>query len=196
MEAAELELGGLYQPDWDKRPFRIIGMDEHEVFYDCLWDEGIWTFSGNFSRSCTFYRMPTALFAKRSERIGDLPLSEVDLEAFRPDLPMRVCRSMSLSWNTPWSEEILKQATMSQRIAAEAVVLVPYGPKGGLKGGVIVRADEDGLTVDALMLDAKRIQEATNGATSNGVGLYRLGWQKRLPSYYIGEYVDRAGHVR
>lgn len=28
---------------------------------------------------------------------------------------------------------------------------------------------------------------------SAGIGFYRLGYQKGLPSYVIGEYLDRAG---
>ncbi len=193
-----LELGGVYQPDWDKRPFRIIGLDEHEVFYDCQWEhDGQWTFLGNFRRTCTFYRMPTALFAHRSIRIGYLPFTEEELVAFRPDLPMRFARSRELSWNSSWEEGVLEQPGMAVKITVDGVVLVPFGSKGGLKGGVVLRASAvgSGFTVGELLLAAKRIQEQVNPQTSNGVGLYRLGWQKRLPSYYIGEYSDRAGHV-
>lgn len=196
MELSALELGGIYQADWDKRPFRIIGLDEHEVLYDCEWSEGQWTFSGRFKRTCIFYRVPTALFAKRSQRIGDLPLTPEELNAFRPDLPMRVGRSRDLSWNTPWDTGSAEQAASNQRINSDAVVLVPYGSKGGSKKGVVVTSADGGLMVLDLMLEAKRIQEAVNAGTSNGIGLYRSGWQKRLPSYYIGEYQDRAGHVR
>ncbi len=197
MDLAGLELGSVYQPDWDKRPFRIIGLDEHEVFYDCQWEhDGQWTFTGNFKRTCIFYRMPTAMFAKRSQRIGDMPLTPEELTAFRPDLPMRLGRSQSLSWNTTWDMDATALAGTDQAIATDTLVLVPYGPKGGLKSGVVVKSAVGELRVGDLMLEAKRIQESTNVATSNGVGLYRLGWQKRLPSYYIGEYVDRAGHVR
>ncbi len=196
MSLADLALGGVYQPDWDKRPLRIIGLDEHEVFYDCEWSDGQWTFSGNFKRTCIFYRVPTALFATRSQRIGDLPLTPEEWNAFRPDLPMRLGRSKDLSWNTPWDRSSAERAANDERIPCDAVVLVPYGPKGGSKSGVVVTATDGGLMVADLMLEAKRIQEATNPGTSNGVGLYRLGWQKRLPSYYIGEYQDRAGHVR
>jgi hypothetical protein len=196
MGSAGLELGGIYQPDWDERPFRIIGMDEHEVFYDCQWEhDGRWTFSGNFNRTCIFYRMPTPLFAKRSQRIGDLPFTQEELKAFRPDLPLRLGRSIELCWNMPWNKEAIEQSDMSHSISADAVILSPYGSKGGQKGGVIVRSVGGGLRVGALMLEAKRIQESANIQTSNGVGLYRLGWQKRLPSYYIGEYMGRAGNL-
>lgn len=198
MVPVSLELGGVYQPDWDARPFRIIGLDEHEVFYDCQWEhDGLWTFQGNFNRTCIFYRTPTALFAQRSMRTGHLPFTDKELAAFRPDLPMRLGRNRELSWNSSWDSGILEQPQMTANIALDGVVLVPYGSKGGLKGGVVLRASSvgSGFTVRELLLAAKRIQEQVNPQTSDGVGLYRLGWQKRLPSYYIGEYSDRAGHV-
>ncbi len=109
---------------------------------------------------------------------------------------MRLGRSIDRSWNTPWLEEAIEQTDMSQSISADALVLAPYGPKGGLKGGVVIRSEDGSFRVDTLMLEAKRIQQITSAQMSRGVGLYRLGWQKRLPSYYIGEYVDRAGHMR
>ncbi|MEO8066584.1 MAG: hypothetical protein ABI599_02710 [Flavobacteriales bacterium] len=196
MSLSGLALGALCQPDWDTRPFRIIGLDEHEVFYDCQSEDGLWTFWDNYRRTCVFYRVSTAFFAQRSQRIGDMPLAPEELAAFRPDLPMRLGRSNDLCWNRPWSKEAIEQASMPRTISANAVVLVPYGPKGALKTGVIVRSSGEDLEVPTLLLEAKRIQEANNAGPSKGVGLCRLGWQKRLPSYYIGAYLDRAGHVR
>ena len=33
----KLKLGEIYQTEVDDRPYRIIGLDDYEVFYDCLW---------------------------------------------------------------------------------------------------------------------------------------------------------------
>lgn len=44
-----------------------------------------------------------------------------------------------------------------------------------------------------LIWKAKELQESVNNQTSKGIGLYRIGFEKGLPSYYIGEYFDKAG---
>ncbi|HRH38952.1 MAG TPA: hypothetical protein PK760_11430 [Flavobacteriales bacterium] len=198
-----LELGGLHRLEWDVRPMRVIGFDEHEVFYDCQWEhDGMWTFSGNYKRRCVFYRMPVVLFATRSERIGHAPLTEVERDAFRPDLPMRMGRTRDLKWNTEWAmggeqlSQLLPLPSGSGALDLNAAILIPYGPKDAPKRGVVVNSINGVLTVGRLLLEAKRIQEAVNPQVSNGVGLYRLGWDKGLPSYCTGEYADRAGIMK
>jgi hypothetical protein len=47
-----------------------------------------------------------------------------------------------------------------------------------------------------LLTSAKRIQESVNPNQSNGIGIYRTGIQKQIPSYYIGEYIDLAGIMK
>jgi len=72
----ELTLGGIYKTEWDDRPFRIIGLDDVEVFYDCLWPhDNRWTFSGNFKKKCYFYRTSRQVFEKKSVQQDILPLT-------------------------------------------------------------------------------------------------------------------------
>lgn len=47
-----------------------------------------------------------------------------------------------------------------------------------------------------IILKAKEIQESVNDQKSNGIGFYRLGYEKGLPRYSIGEYFDRAGIMK
>jgi len=52
--AENFELGGVYILDSDARPYRIIGLDAFEVFYDCMWAPDKWTFSGHFKSKSFF----------------------------------------------------------------------------------------------------------------------------------------------
>jgi hypothetical protein len=203
VEKSALQLGGLYQTHNDERPYRIIGLDAIEVFYDCLWREGLWTFSGNFKKKVFFYRMSNATFFNFSKKIGILPLSSEELSAFRPDLPMRLGRTKMLSWNniedTTQSDfesslENLCPELIAQSLRTNKIVLLPFGRKGGLKKGTIIQADNGSfIPIHELLWKAGQLQEAVNNQDSIGVGLYRLGFEKGIPSYYIGEFIDSAG---
>ena len=83
---------------------------------------------------------------------------------------------------------------MKQKLQADKIVLLPYGVKGGLKKGQIVKADNESyFDCEELIWKAKRIQESVNNETSKGIGIYRIGFETRLPSFYIGQYIDSAG---
>lgn len=187
---SNLQLGGVYQTQFDQRPFRIIGLDDHEVFYDCLWSDGKWTFSGSFKAKTIFYRMPTKLFKEKSEFVESNPLSELEFKYFRPDLPMRFGRTKGVSWAN--RKSVSKHLVEGMQLSTDKIVLVPYGPKGGYQKGVLVEGSTS-LAVAEIIEKAFGIQQAVNGEESSGIGFYRLGFERGLPRYAIGEYLDRAG---
>jgi hypothetical protein len=200
-----LLLGGVYKTEWDNQTSRIIGMDNIEVFYDCLWPhDNSWTFSGNFKKKCHFYRTSREVFERRARLINNLPLTPEEQNAFRPDLPMRLGRTRELKWNNFASSQFNEFVAMAKdlgdnkfldsRIEINEMVLIPYGAKGGLKKGMVVKADnEKYFDCAELIWKAKELQESINDNTSEGIGIYRLGFEKGLPSFYIGEYKDSAG---
>jgi hypothetical protein len=207
MTKENLKIGGIYNTVWDKRPYRVIGLDNVEVFYDCLWShDNAWTFSGNFKRKCYFYRTSATLFNEKSEIIDYLPLTEEEHIFFRPDLPMRIGRTEEINWNDfttnnydDFNEKIneIDYNLQGQKLLTDKIVLLPFGNKGGLKRGIIIEADNSTFfECSELIWKAKELQEAVCSQISNGVGLYRIGFEKHLPSYYIGEYIDKAGLLR
>jgi hypothetical protein len=194
----KLTLGGVYKTEWDDRPFRIIGLDDVEVFYDCLWShDNSWTFSGNFKKKCYFYRSSRQVFAQKSVQQDILPLTTEEKQVFRPDLPIRLGRSKALNWNDFKVSDLYELPNnnfLQQSVQADKIVLLPYGIKGGLKKGTIVTADNGSFfDCEELIWKAKGIQESVNDETSKGIGIYRIGFESRLPSYYIGQYIDSAG---
>ena len=192
-----MKLGGIYKTEFDDRLFRIIGIDEHEVFYDCLWAENKWTFSQNFRGKSIFYRMPTDIFEAKSKLIKHQVLTEKEFQYFRPDLPMRFGRTKKANWNSfdTIGIDYLKLEFGDRKINTNKIVLVPFGTKGGLKKGVIIESESELIEFE-IILKAKEIQESVNDQKSDGIGLYRLGYEKGLPRYSIGEYFDRAGIMK
>lgn len=194
----KLILGGIYKTDWDNSTARIIGLDDAEVFYDTYWPhDNSWTFSGNFKKKCYFYRTSRQVFEEKSVQQDIIPLTTEEMEAFRPDLPMRLCRSKAISWNdfkVSDLKELPNNDFLHQRLQTDKIVLLPFGAKGGLKKGTIVTADNGYyFGCEELIWKAKKIQESVNNETSNGIGIYRIGFETKLPSFYIGQYIDSAG---
>ncbi|HYH15091.1 MAG TPA: hypothetical protein VD794_07725 [Flavisolibacter sp.] len=204
MTTEKLKVGGVYKTEWDDRPFRVIGLDDIEVFYDCLWPhDNKWTFSGNFKKKCYFYRTSAPLFAEKSTSLDFLALTDEEERMFRPDLPLRLGRTNELNWNEiastdyPSFQALLPASVQSQQLPANQVVLIPYGNNGGFKKGTVVTAvNESFFEGSELLWKAKELQEAVNDKVSKGIGLYRIGFEKGMPSYYIGQYIDNAGLLK
>ena len=192
-----MKLGEIYKTEFDERPIRIIGLDEYEVFYDCLWSENNWTFSENFRGKSIFYRMSTDIFKTKSELIELQELTEKEFKYFRPDLPMRFGRTKKVNWNSFDTNgiESLKSEFSQRKINTNKIIITPFGQKGGYKKGELIE-DVAKLSVFDIILKAKKIQESINDQTSNGIGFYRLGYEKGIPRYVVGEYLDQAGIMK
>lgn len=141
--------------------------------------------------------MATDIFKSKSEFIEQQELTEKELKYFRPDLPMRIGRTKKINWNSNDSNGIekLESEFSKRKINADKIVLVPFDKKGGYQKGQIIE-NGTGLSEFDIILKAKEIQESVNDQISNGIGFYRLGYEKELPLYSIGEYLDRAGIMK
>ena len=190
-----MKLGEIYKTKFDERIFRIIGLDNFEVFYDCLSNENKWTFSGNFKRKSIFFRMEAELFKIKSELIKREEFTEKEAEYFRADLPMRFGRIKNLSWNSVAKSELNKyQNEFSQRkVNADKIILIPSRSKqkGGFLKGELIESNSI-LTEFEIIQKASELQKIS----SNGIGFYRMGCQKGIPTYSIGEYLDKAGIMK
>lgn len=199
-----LKVGGIYKAlfyneydhiDAVEETVRIIGLDKNEVFYDALWSENKWTFSGNLKRKSSFYRMPVTYFSSKAKQIDYKELSEEEHKCFRPDLPMRFGRSKTVDWKEIDEKGIkcLPSDIANQEVDSNKIMLVPHGPKGGIKKSVLVEGKTN-LTVSEIVKTAIDIQKPIEGQENNGIGFFRFGFEKGLPSYYIGNYIDKAGN--
>jgi len=77
-----------------------------------------------------------------------------------------------------------------------ALYLIPFGAKGGHKRGVLIKsADGSGFSSLELLWQASKLQTAMIASHDNGVGIYRSGFQNRIPSFYLWGSRDMAGIV-
>lgn len=197
-----LELGGVYKVEWDERPFKVIAFDEVEVFYDCRWphDEA-WGFKNTDNAS--YYRTLTSVFTNRAKQIGKETLDYDEMLLYRPDLPLRLCRFNDFNWQERvfTSKEDLKQFSFYEALANKylntaEIVLKPLGKNGRTKKGKKITAEKEELSYLELIYHANNMQSAYVQNAKSGIGLYRIGVEKRLPSYYIGNYYDNADHIK
>ncbi len=190
-----MKLGEIYKASWDGSIMRVIGFDEFEVLYDGYWEhDKSWTFASNLKQKCSFYRASRNVFSEKASLIDFKELTKEEHDIFRPDLTIRTCRIENASWSD--SDFNLEESDMKS-IKSEKVWLYPIGPKGGLKKGELITAQNNKeFTVSELLESAKRIQNSVNLNQTYGIGIYRMGIQKQLPSYYVGEFIDLAGIMK
>lgn len=198
MSPETLQLGAVLQPDWDERPFRVIAFDDREVMYDCWWPhKAEWGFA-SLRGTIAYYRVPCELLLKRCTYLRTEPLTQIELDVHRPDLPLRIATFDQVEWPAPARLKAFRKMLLSlasrASLPATKLYLCPFGPNGGMKAGILVEP-EDGhaFGVAELLSFAADIQAPLLRDTGlpRRVGLFRLGIQRRVPSYYLWGYQSR-----
>ncbi|MEU5788697.1 hypothetical protein ABZ754_13335 [Micromonospora purpureochromogenes] len=170
------------------------------ALYDTWWPHlGNWGLAnlGEIKKRRVSYYVATALtLAEKATYVRSEPLTEVERALHRPDLPFAVAQRQVLSWpaEAPESPEASARDWRSagcpetEVLRASEVYLLPFGPKGGERAGVRVRA-ENGTSFgwDELVWKASVIQAPfiRAGASVQGVGIYRSGLNRGVPAYYL-----------
>jgi hypothetical protein len=204
---AKLFLGGVYQTILAEGPARVIGLDDDEVFYDpYLPYLKQWSSPTKARSNCTYHRTRPTVFMKEAQFLREQPLTAAELQVFRPDLPMKLCRYTELSWsNQPITDFTIYWDQVGQAIGdvSDAVVLAvptitlqPFGRKGtitALKSSIVSSGRPEGFSAVELLWLAHNIQAPhLKDRSPKGVGIFRNGHEKKVPSYYIGGYLSAA----
>lgn len=202
-----LIIGGVYKTIYDTRPIRIIGFDNVELFYDVWWEHSNnWALKSHNAKTF-FYRASVIDFTRTAELIKIHPLNNNEIAKYRLDLPFRMCRDNNIGWTDKVYSNALEFENMitQKRISTvnsnimniETIMLYPYGPKGGLKKSSKLRADNGRFfTEKELLWKAHNLQSIFVNQIKDGVGIYRLGLEKGMASYYIGGFYDNAGFLK
>jgi len=190
-----LQLGAVFKVDWFEAPVRVLAFDAAEVIYDAWWPGvsawGLAKLGGTFS----YLRVPRRFFEKTATFLRIEEYTQEEAEVHRPDLPLSFARNHFLSWYSESSNNRSPMAaspTVAEdsmaRLNAGAIYLVPFGPKHGSKPSLLVRpADGASFTSLEVIRLAWQVQVAHLGSKqlTEGVGIYRSGVRRRVPSYYI-----------
>lgn len=201
-----LSPGNVFASDLAVDPVRIIACDGLTVFYEAWWShEKDWSYKCNLNGRVIYYRSSVQNFLRGASYFRNDPLSQEELNVHRPDLPLYLCRNGQMSWTTvtyPTTDQFeeenrpaLQQIISFNGLQAEKIILVPSGPKGALKKGTIIEAKNGmGFTCVELLWNAQNIQaNYSPHQITPGIGIYRLGYQKRLPTFCTGGFYDAAG---
>jgi hypothetical protein len=186
MNSLSIKLGDVYDYNHPSGPLRVIAFDSEIVMYD-IWliHKNSWRMS-SLGGVFAFYRLERNYFEANTRYLRHEPLSELEANVFRPDLPFAFARNQHLSWyeNLPSNQRI----DNGQVLSAPAIYIRPFGPREGLKPDVLVRAGNgEFFTENELISLAKDIQNPHLGSErlTDGVGVYRSGIKKRIPLYYL-----------
>ncbi|SDT87572.1 hypothetical protein SAMN05444156_0322 [Verrucomicrobium sp. GAS474] len=205
-----LSVGEVLEGDWSDRPMRVLMFDEVEVFYDSWWPyKSSWGFT-SLKKRISYYRTSTATFLARSKSLRIEPFTDAEREAHRADLPLRLCRSARFQWSSQafktfedFSQAVKSAAPMFHSNVSKAdlpiskIALCPVGPKGSSKRGVLVETKKQvGFSYLELLWHAHTIQSSYVRESKIGVGLYRLGLQGGVPSYYVWGSQSQAGNLK
>lgn len=199
----ELILGGVYKTKWDERPFRVLAFDNSEVFYDCFWPSlNQWTFASSLKRKGYYYRMSLTNFIDQIEFIREQDLTEIEKTIFLPKLPFRICQYENISWEKDKVESIEKYEIITRKcindfkvetvLEVPEIIIYPFGSKGGITKPFLIKSmNSKSFTNLELMWNANNLQsEYLRGEVKSGIGIYRLGHEKKLASYYLGNYKE------
>lgn len=192
MSSPGLSIGGVFELASHANPVRVVGLDDHVVMYDTWWPHlGAWAMAKLVGRF-TYYRMSRAHFESQARLLRVDPFSELELSVHRPDLPFSFAQRADLSWYEQWSEAgaISKSTSTGTAPAldAPAVFLEPFGPRGSPKPLVLFHASNGRFFTEEELLHVARAAQARfigDVRLTNGVGLYRSGIKKRIPSFYL-----------
>lgn len=203
MTLNDLHVGAVFQPQWDSRPLRVIAFDEETVMYDCWWSHIPGWGIDSLNRNISYYRVSTSLVLSKCEYLRTEQYTEIELAAHRPDLPFSFAQFADIDWPAacPASSDEFPNHCASYhcsqlRLDAAKIYLQPFGPKGSSKPGVIIEAENPaGFTESEILWHAARLQSPflREIKVTTGIGIYRSGIQRKLPSYYIWGSRSRMG---
>lgn len=204
---SQIKPGHVLRPSWDDTQYHVLAVDGHQFMYEAwLRHKNAWSLA-KLPRLATYYRISARLVHK-IEIVGDEPLSELQKNMHRPDLPLCCCRSAALAWeglpslDQPGFEKwLLKSSPVfchrlrALTLAASPIALVPFGPKGAhLRGTLVDAADNQGFNGLELLWKAAQWQPKHPVSPTKGVGIYRSGLVKGLPSFYLWGGIDQASN--
>ncbi|MYM36424.1 hypothetical protein GTP38_19020 [Duganella sp. FT94W] len=204
MEIEDLELGAVFQPEWDARPIRVLAFDSEQVMYDSWLPHASKWGIDSLSRRISYYRIRTSFLLNKASYLRTEIYTEQERAVHRPDLPFSFARIDSLEWpmacpaSTLDFPNLLSQAANGEKVLLDAprIYLEPFGPKGGPKPSVLIAAKNGkSFPVEEMLWHAARLQfqHLRDEKIIEGVGIYRSGLQRGLPSYYVWGAKSRMG---
>lgn len=195
-----MKVGAVYRWSHDDRPMRVLVHDSDVVMYDAWWPHldnwGLANIQEIRKQRISYYVTTASTLAEKATYVRLDPLTDDELAIHRPDLPFAFGQCAAISWpsevpgTTAWLAENWRTAGCPNgaMLQASEMYLAPFGPQGGVKAGVRVKAaNGTAFTVEELILKAAAVQAPFIGdaVPAQGIGIYRSGLQRGIPAYYL-----------
>lgn len=162
----------------------------------------------NLAGTYSYYRTGLEQFLSQGQYLRTDIYTTAERQVHRPDLPFAFAQVESLNWNDRaldtlplLRQELARSHATGTLHGAEkvldtpAIYLQPFGPKGSIKPSIWTPAPNGRMfTESELLWHARRVQAAHLRDTlpTRGIGVYRSGIRKRLPSFYLWGSLSRA----
>lgn len=196
-----VEAGAVFRWSHDDRPIRLLIHDGDVVMYDAWWPHlGTWGLANLDEarrKRISYYVTLVSAVLEKAVYLRTEPLTDEEVATHRPDLPYAAVRSAKVQWpqEAPGSADQFAAQLRAAGLAVDSTALdqaecylFPFGPDGGRKRGVRVRVDNGTtFTVGELLWKATVIQApfVRGELPAQGVGIYRDGLERGIPSYYL-----------
>lgn len=202
MEADGVESGTVFTWPHDDRPNRVLIRDTDVVMYDAWWPHlenwGLADLRQTRRQRVAYYVTTITGLLGKAEYLRTEPLTDDEAALHRPDLPFAPIQSAAMAWSADGPEpaaDATGRPGAVERPASPAgvalnipeVYLYPFGPNGGQKAGVRVKAAGQGFTFTELLEEAAAAQAPwiKNPVPTQGIGIYRSGLHRGIPAYYL-----------
>lgn len=176
---------------------RVLLCDEIEFAYD-VWSEGVgWGFR-RVPKTAGAYHQAVSL-AGEWEIVRNEPLTEKELAAYRPDLPMRLCRHPALNWGDfacgsadDIPDRLAGRETgfpIDGSIEAPSVALLfAAGHSLTVKSVKVKARDGRRVPIVDLLWNAQKLIAEQGHEAPDGIGLFRMVRWSGAPGYFVGGY--------
>lgn len=195
MAPSQPALGTVFTLEQLPYELRVVAFDRAEVMYDMRWSLEVPWMMAKLTGAFAYYRIDRDYFEAKARCVRMDPLSDRELEVHRPGLPFAVVQRTDLSWYESWGDIGGLAASDEAVLPVGAIFLSPFGPRDTSRPALQLLADNGKFfTASELLRKAKLIQDPHIGNVrlTEGVGIYREGIKKRIPSYYVWGARSRA----
>jgi len=186
---------------------RSLSFDNIEAFVDIYHkDVNNWSTLEYGVKNIIFTRMPFGDIIKYGNKIG---FDEVSIGLEKKlflSLPHRISRIIDVNWEDnifceqnalfSYLESTMSIEWLERKIELPEIYLGAQTKTGGWKKDELIKADNGIYFTSSEVLWKASLLQKVNIKNSIGVGIYRSGVKRGIPSYYIGGYYDRAGFLK
>ncbi|GAA2398044.1 hypothetical protein GCM10010191_00910 [Actinomadura vinacea] len=203
MDRAQVEAGTVFAWPGDERPMRVLLRDAEVAMYDAWWPHlqtwGLGDLKRTRRKRVSYYVTDVTTLAAKATFLRTEPLTDDETALHRPDLRFSLAQCAEVQWPAEAPDATVRftehlrasgcwDALAGSTLNVPEIYLLPFGPDGGTKAGVRVKADTGiAFTARELISKAATIEApwVRSVVPTQGVGIYRSGLQRGLPAYYL-----------